>query len=468
MSFRSWASTVFGCDLRSLALMRIGYGLLILADLAVRSTALTAHYTDLGALPRELFFQSGQPFSLSLYGLGGTPAFVALLMLAQAGLAVALMVGWRTRVCTLLSWFFLASLQHRNYAILNGGDEWMRLTLLWAIFLPWGERWSVDGERAGNRVFSAATFAFVQQVFSVYFLAGLAKTGSAWWEERSAAQLALLMSEWNGSWSKTLLYHTDLLGLLTSSVLVMELAVPWLLLVSWRQGALRTVAVAAFFLFHLGLGLVMELGMFPWVGMVTVVGLLPKGVWQTRWGQQLEAKLDAFRSAPIPGMTLGPTSSAVLLVLCLYGAAWNLTGLFGDSRVPPRARVPAYLLRLDQYWGLFAPEPARLHGWPVVEGRTSDGQAVELFREEPLSWLPPESSSDYPNQRWKRLFVSASLQSQKRLSRSLLTYLVHRWQRRHPEQELVEARFFWLVQPSSLDFKELPPDRILLATWEGS
>jgi hypothetical protein len=44
---------LFGVDLRSLALVRIGVGTLLLADLALRSRDFRAHYTDFGILPRE-------------------------------------------------------------------------------------------------------------------------------------------------------------------------------------------------------------------------------------------------------------------------------------------------------------------------------------------------------------------------------------------------------------------------------
>src|SRR5690349_14025480 len=43
---------VLGSDLRSLALLRIGIGLLVIADLIDRARDLTVHYTDFGLLPR--------------------------------------------------------------------------------------------------------------------------------------------------------------------------------------------------------------------------------------------------------------------------------------------------------------------------------------------------------------------------------------------------------------------------------
>ena len=43
---------IFGIDLRSLALLRVGLALLVIIDLVQRSFDLKAHYTDLGILPR--------------------------------------------------------------------------------------------------------------------------------------------------------------------------------------------------------------------------------------------------------------------------------------------------------------------------------------------------------------------------------------------------------------------------------
>ena len=43
---------LFGIDLRSLAVLRIGLALLVLTDLFDRLPDLEAHYTDQGVLPR--------------------------------------------------------------------------------------------------------------------------------------------------------------------------------------------------------------------------------------------------------------------------------------------------------------------------------------------------------------------------------------------------------------------------------
>ena len=44
---------IFGLDLRSLAVFRIGLALVVMADLLSRFRGVSAHYTDQGVLPRE-------------------------------------------------------------------------------------------------------------------------------------------------------------------------------------------------------------------------------------------------------------------------------------------------------------------------------------------------------------------------------------------------------------------------------
>ena len=49
---------LFGVDLRSLALFRIGLALTIIIDLIIRAFDLNAHYTDFGLLPRIAYLQT--------------------------------------------------------------------------------------------------------------------------------------------------------------------------------------------------------------------------------------------------------------------------------------------------------------------------------------------------------------------------------------------------------------------------
>src|SRR5262249_294496 len=150
-------------------------------------------------------------------------------------LAIALMIGYRTRLGTLLSWVLLLSLQDRNPDILQGGDQLARLILFWGFFLPLGARWSVDRWLADrnrkqqrqptstptpgqNLVVSGVTAAYVLQVCIVYwFAAALKIQHPSWWGENTAVYYALNIASFDTPVGKFLLglHWGELLRFLT-------------------------------------------------------------------------------------------------------------------------------------------------------------------------------------------------------------------------------------------------------------
>src|SRR5450432_3732577 len=103
---------MFCIDLRSLSAFRIGIGLVLIWDLIVRSTDLTAHYTDDGVLPRTVLidnFLSLRPY-LSIHILNGSAVFQALLFCLAGLCALALLLGCRTRAASVACWFLTCSL----------------------------------------------------------------------------------------------------------------------------------------------------------------------------------------------------------------------------------------------------------------------------------------------------------------------------------------------------------------------
>ena len=140
------AERVFGVDVRSLAVFRMGLSLVVLGDLADRARHLTLLYTDFGVLPRAaaLAFFSADTH-LSLHMMSGLFWAQAALFILAACAALALLVGYRSRLATALSWALLVSLQMRNWPILHGGDALLRMLLFWSMFLPMGATYSGGG-----------------------------------------------------------------------------------------------------------------------------------------------------------------------------------------------------------------------------------------------------------------------------------------------------------------------------------
>lgn len=162
----------FGVDTRALAALRTSLGVLVLVDLSLRSRNLVAFYTDFGAFPRAaLRGHSPGLARLSVHAVSGELWVQAVLFLIAGMFGVALLVGYRTTFATVVSFLLLASLHARNPLVLNAGDSLFRRLLFWGMFLPLGERWSIDALRSGRpeeRVTSVASAALLVQVVLVY------------------------------------------------------------------------------------------------------------------------------------------------------------------------------------------------------------------------------------------------------------------------------------------------------------
>jgi hypothetical protein len=92
--------SLFGIDLRSLALLRIGIACYLLRDLWDRFPDITAFYTDAGAFPREALYRlekhDSWPYP-SLHALGGSYNWEVLLFAVQAFINLGYLLGYRTR-----------------------------------------------------------------------------------------------------------------------------------------------------------------------------------------------------------------------------------------------------------------------------------------------------------------------------------------------------------------------------------
>ena len=126
---------ILSLDLRSLAILRIGLGVLLVLDWLDRVPDLRAHYSDDGILPRQVL-DGILPFSVHLFH--GSTWFQGVLAGLAFLLAGLLIVGYRTPVVTLFNWLLLLSVHGRNIAVLQGGDALLRLLLFWGMFLPLG------------------------------------------------------------------------------------------------------------------------------------------------------------------------------------------------------------------------------------------------------------------------------------------------------------------------------------------
>jgi hypothetical protein len=278
-------ATIFGIDLRTLALYRVCVALIVLLDLVARARDLTAHYSDEGVLPRAALLGDIGQWSPSLHLISGSPRVQALLFVVAGVVALALLVGYRTRLATVLSWLLLLSLQARNPAIMQGGDMLLYLLLFWGMFLPLDARFSVDAalnedaQRAPNAFFSMGTTALLVQAMCVYTFGALLKTSPVWIPDGTAVYYALhldYMVTPIGIWFRD---FPSVLAYLTYFVWSLELLAPILMFSPIAHVRVRLFGMALLLMLHTGFLLCLYLGLFPFASMTSILAFTPGRVW---------------------------------------------------------------------------------------------------------------------------------------------------------------------------------------------
>ena len=80
----------------------------------------------------------------SFFFAASTRAEAGVMLAMCAAIFLALLVGWHTRLFHILSFVCVVSLDSRGIFLENGGDVVQNLLCAWTMFLPMGERFSVD------------------------------------------------------------------------------------------------------------------------------------------------------------------------------------------------------------------------------------------------------------------------------------------------------------------------------------
>jgi hypothetical protein len=443
---REYLARAFGCDLRSLAAFRIALGILLLADIAWRLPWFDVWLTETGAWPIAAA-QAETPRGWSLYFLSGSAAWAVGLLTSAGAAAIALIAGWRTRWATVLSWILLVSLQTRNVLPLNAGDIVLRLLLFWGVFLPLGARWSVDAraEAQGGLFVSVGTAALLIQVALIYVFNALYKTGEAW-KAGTAIEVVLQQETYTTALAPWLLEWPRLLRVATHGTWWFELLGPFLAFFPWRTSLARGLVAFGFIGFHLALFATLRIGLFPLICIAAWLPFIPGGFW------------DAFRRRDLAPVV--PSRSKVFDVLAGMALAIvlvsNVLGFAGQAR-PAWLRLPANVLRLDQQWSLFAPDPGRTEGWMVVVIETADGKEYDALTGAEVDWArPAHLGAVLPSGQWRKYLAAVRSQRFPNRARVFANFHLAQWQRLHPGQQVTRVRLHYLWE--WLATRQSPPD----------
>ncbi len=276
----------FSLDPRSLTLFRVGVGIILLVDfLCTRLPWFTLFYSEKGLLPFKSFLGDG-----SFQSVASSLNFVTPLLGYQIALFILaiifflmLLVGYKTKWALLGSWVLLVSFHSRNFLILNSGDVLLCLLLFWALRLPLGKYFSIEGALRNQKekpVFSINSIAFIFQILLVYFFAYILKTDEIW-KTNQGVYYALQLENFRTIWGDILLQYPGLMRVLSFiTYYVIEVQAGFVFIFFGFLWRVKTALIFCMCLFHLSLGVFLHLGLFPWICMVGWLALLPSEFWE--------------------------------------------------------------------------------------------------------------------------------------------------------------------------------------------
>jgi hypothetical protein len=457
-SWKIFGKERLAIDCRALALFRMGIGFLFALDCFMRLRDAEAHYSDTGIAPRAVRWaeltMSGKHGVWSLFFLDGSVAWSYALLLLGIAAGLMLCLGWRTKTATSICWILSLSLRMRMPHLGDGGDILLQLFFFWGLFLPLGERYSLDrhfyfkGRPPAASVFSAGSIALLLQICFVYWFAAAAKTDASWRLHGTALQQALKLESITtsfGAWAAD--WPVLVLQALTHLTLLIEEFGPIAALLLPLRAPLRLAGPCAMILLHLGIAFCFTFGIFPWVAIVGWFLFIP-----TPACEAMETVLMRQRRIPPyePSMLFASRVSNIVATACIC-----VTGLLLITSLPAlNVAVPAPIKLfaqasgLQQNWNFFAPRVRAEDGWIMVKATLADGSLVDIWQQSspPSFSKPPSILASYRGKRWRQHLSYMFHYRNALLTDAFASWLERRWNETHPANPVKSMEVYFLLQ----------------------
>lgn len=496
-------------DRRVLGLFRIYFGGVLVVDMLRRLPDAALFYSSGGVLSNHSP-PPYKPYFSVFQWLSTTGSVRAMLAFAAAACALYL-VGYMTRAMQIAVFVLVTSVNARNYFIENGGTIVVNVVAFWSMFLPLGDRFSVDALLASRRdsgpapgalddptrapFSSIAMLAVAVQIAGIYLFNAIHKSGPTWWRGGDAVHYVLWQSRMATGVAGWLRLHEPawFSPLASWSALAIEWAAPFLVLSPFARRYVRTAHVLLACSLHLSIAVLMNLGPFPYALIALNLLILPgealdwaarrlapacaspRGLWLLG---RLRAARDRFvrLAAPEPTGTgpAAPTKRAVRAAKVWGGLAApqiareafvgvmlfaTIVQLSRDNHlVPKRYRLRQYeplrslmlYPRLLQGWGFFAPDAPKQDGTVVVDAVTADGRHIDPFTGKPPDFEAALHGPGGLGQLYSDYFQRINLDGLKRYRADLKHYLLtrHKLEGLPPGDRITSFEAWWVTNDS--------------------
>ena len=446
---------IFSVDLTSLGFFRIGLGLVLIFDLAYRTTSFTAHYSSKGVLPLSLLseFKNSQ-YLWGLFFFDGSLLFQGIIFLCGFLFAVLLIVGFCSRTMAFLSWFILLSIHNRNPLLVSFGDNALLLFLFWSIFLPIGARLSLDayGRRNSpkyvNSYISFGSVVIISQVLILFLTNVILKSKHVWLTEGSAFYYAynldFFLSESGIQKAKFFINHSKLFS---NFIWYWELIGTILLVIPFGFPGFRVLGILGFLVIQIVYAGTMNIGIYPYIIMVSLLLFVPTQTWKI-----LEVNTD--KSVGIQA-TSGNLFTKILLgffIVCSLNrilVARNIKRPF-----PAFLEVTSGYLHLDQNWSMLAPFPSQDDGWFSIVVRNSSADEIEWLTSVSTQNLkqttkPENINETFRTPQWALYFWNLKSIGGFGLKEHLAQFICHDWNtKKTKRQPINQVSIYYYYEPT--------------------
>lgn len=447
-----------GAPVESLAIYRITLGTLLFAELALRFNYLHAFYSEEGTLPMRLLGAEIDPIyrAVCVHCYSGSLPYQQVLLGIQCVFAALLIIGYRTRLVSILSWFLYLSITLRNTWLAFILDRYFHYLLFYAMLLPLGDVWSADAwlsktskkkdgsttTRSTDIVVSIATFALKMQIVWIYFDAGYGKLTDplkGW--TYGADPLPALDSYARHTVGARYLYA--LLGpfglrLLTPTVVWAELLVAPIALLGSYFGSANMVWAAV------GLVWSLHLGIAATIRNTVLLSLVANCAWCIVLPPIGQCKSVTVRKIPLKQQL--PMVSLVLTFVT--GSIWFETASNECNQSMKHIWSPL----LHNRWNVFVGAEEYVT-WEIAPGKLQDGSVVDVWgNKDHVDWSMPGSGAPCTSTarpgRWRSYPYLAELEGES--GEALWSYLCRQWDSNNladsdnPGRKLVRFKFFML------------------------
>lgn len=449
---RGYLTQSFSLDTRSISLFRLCLGIVICLDVIIRTMDAGAFYTESGMLPvgiiTDLFPHTGR---WSLYFMLRHEFLIYSLLGIHLVFAIFYTLALYPKFSGFITWVLLCSIQARNPGVLQGGDAFLRMILLWSLFLP------LNSAKQAKQEFSLASFILILQILAIYIMNGHFKNHPLWHTEKLAVWYAINIDMLTTSLGVWLRDYVPVTKFLTIMTYYLEVFGPILFFIRFKKFDGRIACLILFIGFHLSLEAFMYLGLFPFICVSAWLVTMPKSVWQLPIAKKIEKLLINIESRFIRPNFLTPFAhrffkwpvKIYLITGLIYVLMWNLRTTnfqFYQKYFPRSINFVGFFFNWDQYWNMFSPFPLVDDGYFIIEGIFKSGKRWDIFnhQEVDFQFKPKDIAGKYVRQRWRKFHLNVWMKKNKKTNRYYANYICQNEKKYFPDDLLKRINIYFM------------------------